>query len=108
MGLGKVYQLFMMMPYEDFREFTDPKNEVCKLLQAHFVAMQLIMTPISKVEWGNRQPPPDQRPSGRSGRWLETLHKDIPPHMLEYYEWTLWVEKANYEGGICDRDSFLH
>ncbi|KAE9377595.1 hypothetical protein N431DRAFT_434776 [Stipitochalara longipes BDJ] len=108
MGLGKVYQLFMMMPYDEFREFTDPKNEVCQLLQAHFVAMQLIMTPISKVEWGKRKVPPDQKPSGRSGRWLETLHKGISPHMREYYEWTLWVEKANYDGGICDRNSFIH
>ena len=92
-GLGKVYQLFMMMPHEEFREFTDPKNEVCQLLQAHFVAMQLIMTPISKVEWGKRKKSREMQTDGRTGRWLDTLHKAIPPHMREYYEWTLWVEE---------------
>ncbi|KAH8791000.1 hypothetical protein F5882DRAFT_400844 [Hyaloscypha sp. PMI_1271] len=103
-GLGKVYQLFMMMPHEEFREFTDSKNEVCQLLQAHFVAMQLIMTPISKVEWGKRKSPTEMKTDGRTGRWLTTLHNAMPPHMRGYYEWTLWVEKANYtnEIGVLD------
>jgi hypothetical protein len=99
-----VYQLFMMMPHEEFREFTDSKNEVCQLLQAHFVAMQLIMTPISKVEWGKRKSPTAMKTDGRTGRWLTTLHNAMPPHMRGYYEWTLWVEKANYtnEIGVID------
>ena len=80
--------MFMMMPHDQFRELIDPNNEVCQLLQAHFVAMQLIMTPISRVEWGKRQSPAELGTEGRSGGWLQTLHKAIPPHMLEYYEWS--------------------
>jgi hypothetical protein len=53
--LRKIYALFSYhMPYSEFREFTDPGNEVCQLLQAHFVAMQLVMGPIFKVEWTER------------------------------------------------------
>jgi hypothetical protein len=97
-----VYQMFMMMPHDEFREFIDPNNDVCQLLQAHFVAMQLVMTPISKVEWGKRTSPNEMKTFGKSGRWLETLHKGIPRHMREYYEWTLWVERENCTGAICN------
>jgi hypothetical protein len=62
------------------------------------------MTPISKVEWGKRKTPLDLKTDRRSGRWLDTLYKTIPPHMLEYYEWTLWVEKANCTGALCNGD----
>jgi hypothetical protein len=95
-SLRKIYVMFMMMPHDEFREFTDPSNEVCQLLQAYFVAMQLIMAPITKVEWGQRTSANTFNTAVSSGRWLETLHKKIPPHMLEYYEWTLWVENAVY------------
>jgi hypothetical protein len=94
--------MFMMMPHDEFREFIDPNNDVCQLLQAHFVAMQLVMTPISKVEWGKRTSPPEMKTFGKSGRWLDTLHTGIPPHMREYYEWTLWVERENCMGAISD------
>lgn len=79
----------MMMPYIEFREFADPQNAVCQLLQAHFIAMQLIMAPIMTVEWQGKQ---SLVPSNRSGRWLDSLHRNIPTHMLEYCEWTLWFE----------------
>jgi len=103
MGLRKVYELFIMMPYDEFRELTDPNNDVCKVLQAHFVAMQLIMTPITRVEWGKSKRN-EPHAEGNSGRWLEALHRNIPPHMLEYYEWTLAIEKTNSSGGLCCSD----
>jgi hypothetical protein len=92
--------MFMMMPQDEFREFTDPGDEVCQLLQAHFVALQLIMTPITRAEFGKRMIGNTYNADGRTGRWLETLHKTVPPHLLKYYEWTLWVEKATDAGAI--------
>jgi hypothetical protein len=87
------------MPYDEFREFTNPENEICQLIQAHFVAMQLIMTPISKVEWAGKAAETPASTHGQTGRWIAPLHASIPPHMREYYKWTLWVEKEVYEGG---------
>jgi len=94
----------MMMPYDNFKEYCNPKNEVSHLLQAHFVALQLIMTPISKSEWAGRRNATTQGRSakitdGKTGKWLENIHKSIPLHMLEYYEWTLWVEEQVYRKG---------
>lgn len=99
-SLRRVYGMFMMMSQDEFREFTDPSNEVCQLLQAHFVALQLIMTPITRAEFGQRTTGNTNNTDGRTGRWLETLHKTIPPHLLQYYEWTLWVETATDAGAI--------
>jgi hypothetical protein len=87
------------MPYDEFREFTNPENEVCRLIQTHFVAMQLIMTPISKVEWAGKASKTVASTHPQSGKWIAPLHASIPPDMREYYEWTLWVEREVYGGG---------
>ena len=100
MSLRKMYELFAYtMPHDQFKEFTNPRNEVCKLLQAHFVAMQLIMTPITKAEWASRENTRSEGHPGTTGRWLVALHSNIPPHMLQYYEWTMSVEREVYRGG---------
>ncbi|KAF8855516.1 hypothetical protein BDZ45DRAFT_502767 [Acephala macrosclerotiorum] len=97
----KVYSLFSCeMQQEEFREFVNPENEVCQLLQAHFVALQLIMTPISKGEWKDREAAVSGDGDGTTGRWLQTLHSRIPVHLLEYYEWTLWVDAEVQRGKI--------
>lgn len=80
------------MPYLEFREFTDTENEVCQLLQAHFVAMQLIMTPITRNEWDGRENATAGGGDGKSFVWLENIHARIRPGMRCYYEWTLEVE----------------
>lgn len=88
------------MQYDEFREFTNPANEVCQLLQAHFVAMQLIMTPITRAEWKDRESYKSDEGDGTTGRWLRTLHSTIPVHMLKYYEWTLWVDDEVQRGRL--------
>ena len=94
------------MTHEEFGEFTNPANDVGKLLQTHFVAMQLIMAPISKVEWAGRPPrqsPPEPAAENNDGttvRWLNALHRNIPPHMLKYYEWSMFIEDEVRQGRI--------
>lgn len=87
------------MPYDQFREFIDPQNEVCRLLQAHFIALQLIMTPITKVEWAGRENTSESG-NGTTGRWLIGAHSRIPAHMEEYYEWTRWVQQEVSQGRV--------
>lgn len=102
--LRKIYAFFSFeMQHEEFREFTNPANEVCQLLQAHFVAMQLIMTPITKTEWRNRESADreaDEGGDGTTGNWLQTLHATIPVHLLDYYEWTKWIDGEVQKGRI--------
>ncbi|KAK0099353.1 hypothetical protein ONS95_003574 [Cadophora gregata] len=106
MELRKYYGLFMMLPQQDFVHFIDPKNIVGKLIQAHFVSMQLIMTPITNSERAPRQlVNPDQEyndptRSNPTVGWLSSLHSDIPDHMMEYFQWTLWVEQEVHKGKL--------
>jgi hypothetical protein len=100
MNLREMYKLFSYtMPPDEFREFINPQNEVCKLLQAHFIALQLIMTPITKNEQVGRERP-TVADDGGSARWLVALHSNIPVLMLKYYEWTLWIEQEVQQGRV--------
>ncbi len=47
MELRKYYGMFMFLSQEDFVHFINPENVVGKLIQAHFVSMQLIVSPYS-------------------------------------------------------------
>ncbi|KAG4442101.1 hypothetical protein IFR05_002387 [Cadophora sp. M221] len=106
MELRKYYGLFMFLPQQDFVHFINPSNVVGKLLQAHFVAMQLIMTPITNSERAHRQlVNPDEEPGdpkrlNPTVGWLASLHLNIPPEMMEYFQWTLWVEQEVLEGRL--------
>ena len=96
MELRKIYGLFSRgMRHEEFRDFTDPTNEVGKLLQSHFVALHLIMAPISKVALGEDGSTwPGNEEDRSTARWLSTMHLNIPQKMLEYYEWPISVERG--------------
>ncbi|KAH7356409.1 hypothetical protein BKA65DRAFT_579287 [Rhexocercosporidium sp. MPI-PUGE-AT-0058] len=106
MELRKYYGLFMFLSQEDFIHFINPTNNVGKLLQAHFVSLQLIMTPITNSERAHRQlVNPDEEPdnptrSNPTVGWLASLHSNIPPEMMEYFEWTLWVEQEVHKGKL--------
>lgn len=87
------------MTHEEFSMFVDPRNECGKLLQSHFAALQLIMTPVTL---SNRQA---RRPSGMGGdgvtvRWLSNLHKQTHPEFMKYYEWPIAIEKAVYDNEL--------
>lgn len=93
MNLREMYKLFAYtMTYEQFSEFANPHNEVCKLLQAHFVALQVTMKPIVKIEQMGREKSTEAG-DGNATRWLIGLHRNISPHMLPYYQWTMSVER---------------
>jgi hypothetical protein len=86
------------MSHEEFSMFVDPNNEAGKLLQSHFAALQLIMTPITLnlKERGNRDPTGD----GVTARWLTNLHSKIHPDYRKYYEWPLSIERGVSEGTV--------
>jgi hypothetical protein len=98
--LAKIYGLFSyFMSHEEFALFIDPSNEVGKLLQSHFAAMQLIMTPFTRRETSGRKvfrknATSPSKTDGTTNRWLVALHRNINPEMRVYYEWPIWVENA--------------
>ncbi|KAH7407986.1 hypothetical protein BKA64DRAFT_706389 [Cadophora sp. MPI-SDFR-AT-0126] len=106
MELRKYYGMFMLLSQEDFVHFINPKNTIGKLIQAHFVSMQLIMTPITNSERAHRQlVNPDEKyddptRSNPTIGWLSSLHSNIPADMMEYFKWTLWVEQEVHKGRL--------
>lgn len=124
MELRKIYaHLSYAMPYPQFQAFTDPENEVGQILQAHFVALQLVMTPIAEVEYlspvkremvrkeRERERRGDQQ--GKEGRWLVSIHERMRGRRdrarlgngefvwESFYSWTMWVEgEFSNRGGI--------
>jgi hypothetical protein len=91
------------MSHEEFALFVDPQNEAGKLLQSHFSALQLIMTPFTRRETigsQRRNASAMQRTDGTTARWLVHLHRHIKPEMKKYYEWPIWVEKAVAAGAL--------
>ena len=106
-----MYKLFSYsMSHDDFRYYCDPNNQVCKMLQAHFVALQLIMDPIAKKEQAlkaARCPVEDDKRAATAG-WLVALHRDIPAHLLNYYVWTMWIEREVSGGRVFEgKETYL-
>jgi hypothetical protein len=102
MALRKFYALFSYtMPHHEFQELINPANQICKLLLAHFLALQLTLTPVSKNEWAEKDVPKQKMTNnGVTSRWFPALHKDIPEELMEYYEWPLWVENEVKENRV--------
>ncbi|RDL38002.1 uncharacterized protein BP5553_05435 [Venustampulla echinocandica] len=97
--LGKIYGAFSYyMPHSEFAELINPSNLVCQVLQAHFVALQLTMTPITSQEWAGRES--SKGGGGDTLRWFTVLHRNVPDEMMKYYEWTMWVESEVSAGRI--------
>lgn len=90
------------MSHCEFREFTDSENRVCQLLQAHFVALQLVMTPITRNAEGAWR----RGEEGETVHWLENIHRRIPGEMRGYYQWTLCIEGGEHERKMMRRKDF--
>jgi hypothetical protein len=98
--MNKIYALFCyFMTHEEFSKFVDPNNEAGKLLQAHFVALQLVMTPINLQEI-QRTRSPGGGGDGVTVGWLSNQHTKIHPDYRKYYEWTMEVERGVLDGSI--------
>lgn len=72
-----------------FQEFIDPSNVVARLLIAHFLAIQIIVAPISDREYGGRV---RVMPARGDLDWLSMLHRDCPQRLRKYLEWPMAVK----------------
>jgi hypothetical protein len=94
MELRKIYDFFSTtMSHKEFREFTEPNNEVDRVLLPHFVALHSIMTLISKIAVGRKKSRCTETGEEKTtSRWLRAVHANIPKHLGEYYEWPIFIE----------------
>ena len=113
------------MSHAEFSAFIAPSNEAGKLLQSHFAALQLLMTPItlSKQAGGREQRNETGPGAGTTTKWLANMfvfpsprayisphsqliddigrrHRRIRPEMRIFYEWPLSIERGVSEGRV--------
>jgi hypothetical protein len=94
----EMYQTFSYtMSHEDFLHFIDPANEVGQLLQSHFVAVQLLLSPITINEMGDRKP---ENQTSESGWWLGAIHQRVTPRMQKFFEWPISVAEGLRTGSF--------
>jgi hypothetical protein len=105
--LRKVYGLFAHgMTQAEFNDFTSPLSpsaQTYKILQAHFVALQLIMEPATKSAVVERAECPVKE-LGRAATvgWLSALHADVEKRNERYIVWTRFVEREILSGRLLD------
>lgn len=87
------------MSHEDFQHFINPANEIGQLLQSHFVAVQLLLTPITVHEMGDRKP---EKPNNGVNRWLGAILERVSPQMREFFEWPISVAEGVETGSFYE------
>ncbi|KAF7918135.1 uncharacterized protein EAE97_011906 [Botrytis byssoidea] len=101
-SLRSIYNVFSIkMSHEDLRDLTRISNDTVNAILAHLVALQLIMTPITRVERlqrDTRHVVRDKFNDGKIVKWLRHLHANVPDHMSKYYGWTRYVEDEIING----------
>lgn len=84
------YMAFSQMSHNEFQHFISPSNDIGQILQYHFIALQLVMGPVTTS------------PYDGIGRWLKTIHNISVP-MRKYVEWPISVQ-ADFEATRNLRD----
>ncbi|KAM0265972.1 hypothetical protein ACHAPA_007331 [Fusarium lateritium] len=92
------YGWWMLLPHDTFQALIDPDNQVMMLLHAHWVAINEVMSPISKQERHvsekyprDREGKPDLDPG--FARWLKHLNANVDLEHQRYNQWPMWVEQ---------------
>jgi hypothetical protein len=93
------YGWWMLLPHDTFQALIDPDNQVMLLLHTHWVAINEIITPISRQDRNvSSKYPPDQREAKPDldpgfSRWLKYLNQSIDLEHQIYNQWPMWVEE---------------
>jgi hypothetical protein len=81
-----IYMLVSTTSELEFNRLIDKANPVAQLLLGHFVALQILMAPITVREWTGRIM---ATPSTGSVGWMEGIHKNLPHFLRPYLNWPL-------------------
>jgi len=76
------------MTMQEIGDFTNPSNHISRLLLAHFLALQMIVTPILNREWSHRSRP---TPIVTGVQWVDTIHRDLRPDLQKHLEWPQYI-----------------
>jgi hypothetical protein len=86
------------MSNQQFQLFSNPSSDVSRLLLAHFVTVELLLTPILGREWQGRLL---STPMDGMFDWLDLIYCQVAPEMRSYLDWpsgTVTIIKAEMSG----------
>lgn len=85
-----LYNIPSRWTHDEFQAFIDPNNTVAQILQAHFIAVQAILTPILYLERvgfdGINAPTAVMS-------WIEGIYRNVPPHLRHHVDWPRQVSR---------------
>ncbi|KFY42621.1 hypothetical protein V495_04414 [Pseudogymnoascus sp. VKM F-4514 (FW-929)] len=95
-GIMKIYAIFAYnMSAIEFHEFIHPDNQVGLLLQAHMIAIQVIMEPVfngedrANEDAGTKKKKPWRPKHAGSVAWLNSIEEKISDEMAPWFAWPI-------------------
>jgi hypothetical protein len=90
---SQVYSCWYLLAGDTFREFTAPSNVIAQMLLAYFVAIQLIMAPVTApmFESTHRQGHPGTEILLSIVSWGERIFPNIPEELQGHLVWPRMV-----------------
>lgn len=76
------------MDNQQFQIFSNPCNDISRLLLAHFVTVEVVLAPILGREWQGRLV---LTPMEGIFDWLDMIYSQVAPEMRSYLDWPFSV-----------------
>jgi hypothetical protein len=88
-----VFATFYETTHTEFQDFISPDNHPAQILLAHFIALQMIVIPLTRREWDQRQ---SNNPRMLLGpiQWGLTIWEGLPREKRAYCGWPMRVINA--------------
>lgn len=87
----RIYHGIIKMDTGRIRDFIDPCNTVVRILIGHFLAIQMIVSPIIDREWAHR---PRHTPIRSNLNWIKSIYQDCPTNLKYYMEWPKYIAEC--------------
>jgi hypothetical protein len=97
-----LYNIPSRWTHDEFQAFIDPNNSVAQILQAHFIAVQAILTPIlylERVGFDGVDAPTAVL------SWIEGIYRNVPHHLRHHVEWPRQVSRYPFMRFLGQRDT---
>ncbi|KAL1647015.1 hypothetical protein SLS61_007612 [Didymella pomorum] len=85
-----LYNIPSRWRHDEFQAFVDPNNSIAQILQAHFIAVQAILTPILYLERVGFEG--INAPTAVMS-WIEGIYRNVPHHLRHHVEWPRQVSR---------------
>jgi hypothetical protein len=83
-----IYQVLGRMDNQQFQIFSNPNNDISRLLLAHFVTVEVILAPILGREWQGRL---ISTPMEGILDWLDMIYWEVSPGVRHFLNWPVAV-----------------